>query len=66
VGSNFGVLHQIPLEMSVRTGGDSGQPIVIAHPDGPVSNAFRAIARRIMAKLEQEPTKPNPKIQIEL
>jgi ATP-binding protein involved in chromosome partitioning len=42
-------LGAIPLVMSIREASDAGQPPVIATPDGPEAQAYRAIARRILA-----------------
>jgi ATP-binding protein involved in chromosome partitioning len=41
----------IPMDPSVRVGGDSGKPIVISHPESPAARAFVAIADDIAAKL---------------
>ena len=43
------VLGHIPLEMSVRKGGDEGRPVVASEPDSPVSQAFVAIAEKLQA-----------------
>jgi ATP-binding protein involved in chromosome partitioning len=40
-------LGEIPLDGAVRAGGDSGRPIVLAEPDGPVTEAFLALARSV-------------------
>src|SRR5919198_1267315 len=37
-------LGQVPLQPNVRTGGDEGQPVVIADPDSPAAEGFRAVA----------------------
>jgi len=42
-------LGAIPLVMAIREGSDAGQPPVAAAPDGPEAEAFRNIARRILA-----------------
>jgi ATP-binding protein involved in chromosome partitioning len=41
----------IPMDSSVRVGGDSGKPIVISHPESAAARAFVAIAQDIAAKL---------------
>ncbi len=41
----------IPMDPSVRTGGDSGVPVVISNPDSPVAKALRGIAEDIAAKV---------------
>ena len=35
----------------MRSGGDSGKPIVLSEPDSPVSQSFAAIARRVACAL---------------
>ena len=42
------LLGEIPLVEEVRTGGDTGKPIVIQHPEHPVSLAFRTLATRVI------------------
>lgn len=41
----------IPMDPNVRTGGDSGVPVVISNPDSPVAKALRSIAEDIAAKI---------------
>ena len=41
------LLARIPLVPSLRSGGDSGHPIVVAEPDSEASGAFRSIAEQI-------------------
>ncbi len=45
----FAFLGEIPLDISVRTAADTGAPIVVADPDSKPANAFRAIARKLIA-----------------
>lgn len=45
LGTEF--LGAIPLDGDVRAGGDAGRPIVVADPDGPVTEAFLALARKV-------------------
>jgi ATP-binding protein involved in chromosome partitioning len=40
-------LGAIPIELKVRIGGDSGQPITVAEPDSMVAGAFLDIARNV-------------------
>ena len=42
------LLGEVPLVDELRIGGDTGQPLVLADPDHPVSQQFRTIARRVM------------------
>ncbi len=43
-------LGAIPIELKVRSGGDSGMPITIAEPEHSISKAFREIAKQVVAK----------------
>ncbi|MBM5811473.1 MAG: iron-sulfur cluster carrier protein ApbC [Gammaproteobacteria bacterium] len=45
------LLGELPLEARIRERADSGQPSVVADPDGPVAAAFHAIARRVAGRL---------------
>lgn len=45
------LLGAIPMDPAVREGGDQGQPVVIAHPDSPVSQTIHDLAQKIAAKL---------------
>jgi len=44
------LLGQIPLEASLREGGDTGSPIVVAHPESEAAQAFVALAATIAAQ----------------
>lgn len=44
-------LGTVPLDANVRIGGDSGDPIVVAHPDSEASKVLRQIAQDVAAKL---------------
>ena len=41
----------IPMDPSVRTGGDSGEPVIVAHPDSPVALALRHVAEDVAARI---------------
>jgi ATP-binding protein involved in chromosome partitioning len=41
----------IPMDPEVRVGGDQGVPVVVSHPESPVSKALRAVAEDIAAKI---------------
>jgi ATP-binding protein involved in chromosome partitioning len=43
-GTKVGLLGQIPIDMSVREGGDSGDPIVLTYPESAAAKAFGEIA----------------------
>jgi len=40
-------LGRIPMDLETRSGGDMGNPVVVAHPDSPVSEAFITIADNV-------------------
>jgi ATP-binding protein involved in chromosome partitioning len=42
-------LGRIPIEVKVRTGGDSGKPITAVSPEHPISKIFKEIASKIAA-----------------
>lgn len=42
------LLGQIPIDPLVVSGGDTGAPIVRAHPEAPAAAAFRALADRLI------------------
>jgi len=44
-------LGEIPLHIAIRETSDSGQPIVVSQPESEHAKTYRAIARRILAKL---------------
>jgi len=54
LGSRFGydvpVLGEIPIELSLREGGDAGKPIVESDPTAPAAEALEAIARRLSSR----------------
>ena len=41
------LLAQVPIEIAVREGGDTGQPVVVAAPDSAAAKAFMAAARNL-------------------
>ena len=42
------LLAEIPIDIATREGGDHGMPIVIANPQSPVSQAFKAAAAALL------------------
>src|SRR5213594_950577 len=44
-------LGEVPLDIAVRQGGDSGRAIVIAEPDSAVGRAFTGIAKSVAARV---------------
>jgi ATP-binding protein involved in chromosome partitioning len=51
-GAEF--LGALPLTMSIREQADSGKPTVVAEPDGPVAEIYKAIARKIAVKIAEK------------
>lgn len=45
------LLGRIPLDLSIRTGGDEGRPVTSAHPDSPQARAFREMARLVAGRV---------------
>ncbi len=46
-------LGGLPLALSIREQADSGQPTVVSEPDGDIAGMYKAIARRMAAKIAQ-------------
>ncbi|RAL22805.1 sodium:proton antiporter [Lujinxingia litoralis] len=44
------VLGEIPLDLSVREGGDAGRPVVVSQPESPVTAAFVELAKAVAAQ----------------
>lgn len=44
-------LGKVPIDPSVRQGGDSGKPIVVSQPDSPAAQALRQIAEKVAARV---------------
>ena len=44
-------LGEVPIDPSVREGGDSGKPIVVSHPDSAAAKALTDIAQQVAAKV---------------
>ena len=50
IGAEVPLLGQIPLDTTVREGGDRGVPVVLGNPDSPAATALRAVARQLAAR----------------
>ena len=48
------LLGSLPLQLSIREQADSGRPTVVAEPDGAVAQQYKAIARRLAAKVAKQ------------
>jgi ATP-binding protein involved in chromosome partitioning len=44
------LLAEVPLHIDIRTASDGGAPIVVSKPDAPQAQAFREIARYLVAQ----------------
>ena len=53
---DYGVpfLGSLPLDIRIREQADSGRPSVVADPDGPVAQAYKAIARKVAIAVAQK------------
>lgn len=58
------LLGALPLESSIRADADAGRPSVAADPDSAISQSYRAIARKLIAKVESLDTGTFPEIEI--
>jgi ATP-binding protein involved in chromosome partitioning len=54
--ADFGIdfLGALPLTMSIREQADAGRPTVVADPDGPVADVYKAIARKVAIKIAEK------------
>ncbi|ONI86098.1 sodium:proton antiporter [Saccharothrix sp. ALI-22-I] len=50
VGSDVPLLGQVPLDPRVREQGDSGTPIVLAHPESPAGQVLTAVAGKLSTR----------------
>ena len=48
------VLGALPLDINIRHQADSGKPTVVSDPDGPVSESYKQIARRVAVKIAEK------------
>jgi ATP-binding protein involved in chromosome partitioning len=51
---NVPFLGSLPLDIRIREQADSGRPTVVADPDGPVAQAYKAIARKVAVAVGQK------------
>jgi ATP-binding protein involved in chromosome partitioning len=49
--TNTPFIGAIPIDSSIREGGDTGKPIVVAHPDSPSAIALRSVAEDLAARI---------------
>ncbi len=46
-GATVPLLAQVPMDVTLREGGDSGTPVVLSHPDSAAAVALRGVARTL-------------------
>ena len=46
-GAAVPLLAQVPMDVTLREGGDSGTPVVLSHPDSAAAVALRGVARTL-------------------
>lgn len=60
--NNVELLAQIPIEMEIREGGDTGQPTSLSHPDSTTARSFMGLAEKVATQLAAQavakPRKP--------
>ena len=49
-GGTVPVLGQVPIDVTLREGGDVGAPVVLSHPDSPAAVVLRDVARTLGAR----------------
>jgi ATP-binding protein involved in chromosome partitioning len=59
-------LGAVPMEQSVRVGGDTGQPVVVSRPDSEAAKALQAIAEQIAARVSLSALQQNNAPQINI
>ncbi len=42
-------LGEIPLDLAIRVGGDTGKPVTVTHPDSAYAKPFRLFAEKVAA-----------------
>jgi len=56
MAADYGVdlLGQLPLDMRIREQVDSGRPTLVTDPDGDISRIYKAIARKVAARISAQ------------
>jgi ATP-binding protein involved in chromosome partitioning len=49
-GYDVPVLGEVPIDLSLRAGGDTGLPIVESHPDSPAGSVLTSVARTLSGR----------------
>jgi len=48
---NIDLLGSLPLDINIRMQADSGEPTVVADPEGKIAETYKAIARKAAIKI---------------
>lgn len=56
------LLGELPYDPATQQGGDTGRPVVVAHPDSEQAAAFRAFAGQVAARVSVQALRPLPTI----
>jgi ATP-binding protein involved in chromosome partitioning len=46
-GTRIPLLGQVPIEQTLREGGDAGDPVIVSHPDSAAAQAMRDVAGKL-------------------
>lgn len=55
-------LAEIPLDGAIRTWSDDGTPVLVAAPEGPQADSYRALAQTVAQQLNATTPRPAPNI----
>lgn len=47
LGTTVPLLGQVPIDVALREGGDTGEPVVVSSPESPSAQVLRAVARTL-------------------
>lgn len=56
----------VPMDPAVREGGDKGEPVVVSHPESPVAQALKNVAKDLAAKVSVAAVQQNDFIPINM
>ena len=59
--ANVPFLGAVPMESSVRVGGDTGQPVIISKPNSAAAKALKAMADQVAAQISMQAMKSSGK-----
>ncbi|MCX6045064.1 MAG: Mrp/NBP35 family ATP-binding protein [Chloroflexi bacterium] len=62
IGAEF--LGRVDLDARVRSGGDTGKPIVLEAPESEAAKSLRSLARKIAARISVMTIEPDPELRI--